>query len=649
MHNLIGIRIILVLLSSFLFSAAESKAEPGIQLSEHVLFMPGLINCASIEKDNSRIVVYGDPVEKIKNAEMVLFTHGRRDVLWAGRKLVKNGATAVIPEGAADNFTNVEKFWIDFTTRRYHDYASQGTKIPTKSLKIGRTVKAGENFSWKGIPITVIDTPGYTRQAVSYLIEIDSIKYAFVGDIIYGNGKIFDLYSLQDAVPEAKIGGYHGWAGRMCILINSLRKVAVMKPDILVPVRGPVIRNPSEAINLLIERLQAVYKNYLSISAGRWYFRDNYDILARLVLGQNPKVNWMPWAEVIKNNPPEWIVPISNSRLIISEDRRGFLVDCGSRGIVEQVVNLKDAGKLTGLDGLFITHYHDDHTNNVAACLKEFNCPVYATGPVVDILEHPGRYRLPCLTPNPITNIKLMPEASKIRWKEFTFTFHDFPGQTIYHDSLLVEKDNAEKIFFIGDSFTPSGIDDYCLLNRNLLHESMGYFYCLSFLKKIPPGTLLINQHVVEPFSYSEQQIDLMTETLTRRKALLAELLPWDEPNYGIDERWIRFYPYGCKTTPGRRIHLSLKAFNHSNSSHTVSFALNLPAGFKAESKTANLTIAPRTEKQADFNLVVDSSVVPGTYVITADVQQGHWDLRKWTEAIIEVEQALDSACRYAI
>jgi glyoxylase-like metal-dependent hydrolase (beta-lactamase superfamily II) len=635
MRNLITMIIAIV---PILFAADQSCANTVIQLSEHVSLIPGPVNGVSIEKDNSRLVIYGDPAGKIESAGTVLFTHSRRDVVWAGRKLVENGATAVVPDGDVENFTNVEKFWNEFTTRRFHDYAQQGTKILTESLKISRTVKGDENFSWKGIPIEVIDTPGYTRKAVSYLIAIDGIKYAFVGDIIYGNGKLFDLYSLQDAVAEAKIGGYHGWAGRMGILIDSLRKVAAKKPDILVPVRGPVIRNPGEAINLLIERLQAVYENYLSISAGRWYFRDNYDILARRVLGQNPKVNWMPWAEVIKDKPPEWIIPISNSRLIISEDRRGFLVDCGSRGIVEQIIKLKEAGKLTGLDGLFITHYHDDHTDNAAAGLAELDCPVYATGPVIDILEHPGNYRLPCLTPNPITDIKVMPEAHKMLWKEFTFTFHDFPGQTIYHGALLAEKDNAEKIFFIGDSFTPSGIDDYCLLNRNLLHESMGYFYCLSLLKKIPPGTLLINQHVVEPFSFSEQQIDLMMAILTKRKTLLAELLPWDEPNYGIDERWVRFYPYGCKTKSGQLVHVSLKTFNHYNTSNTVSFALNLPTGFKAESKTAKLTVPPRNEKQADFNLAVDASVVPGTYVITADVQQEQWNLRQWTEAIIEVE-----------
>jgi glyoxylase-like metal-dependent hydrolase (beta-lactamase superfamily II) len=635
MRNLISTIIVLLLILSL---ASQSYCAEVIQLSDHVSLIPGPVNGVRIERDNAHLVIYGDPAGKITEAEMVLFTHSRRDVVWAGRRLVESGATAVVPERDVDKFTNVERFWNDFATRRFHDYAQQGTKVLTKSLKIGRTVTADENFSWKGIPIEVIDTPGYTRQALSYFIEIDGLRYAFVGDIIYGNGKLFDLYSLQDAIAEAKIGGYHGWAGRMGDLINSLQKVAAKEPDILVPVRGPVIRNPGEAINLLIERLRSVYQNYLSISAGRWYFKDNYDVLVKRVLGPDPKVNWMPWSEVIEDKPPEWIIPIGNSRLIVSKDRSGFLIDCGSRRIVSEVIKLKEAGKLTGLDGLFITHYHDDHTNDVAACLAEFNCPVYATGPLVDILRHPEIYRLPCLTPNSIHNIEVVPEAHKMRWKEFTFTFHDFPGQTIYHDALLVEKDNAEKIFFIGDSFTPSGIDDYCLLNRNLLHESMGYFYCLNLLRRIPSGTLLINQHVVEPFSFSHGQLNHMTEKLTRRKALLAKLFPWDEPNYGIDERWIRFYPYGAKAKPGQTIQISLKTFNHSEVSRVFTVALNLPAGFDAMPTTTSITVSPRTEQQVDFNLLVGASIAPGTYVLTADVQWQQWNLPRWTEAIVEVE-----------
>ena len=635
MRNLI---VTMMVLSLILSLAGPSHSETVTRLSEHVLLTQGPVNGVSIEKDGSRLVIYGDPAGQLDKADMVLFTHSRRDVVWAGRRLVENGAIAVVPVSDVDKFTHVEPFWTEFTSKRFHDYAQQGTKILTKPLKIGKTVRGDERFSWKGIPIEVIETPGYMRQAVSYLIDIDGLRYAFVGDVIYDNGKLFDLYSLQDAIKEAKIGGYHGWAGRMGELIQSLKKIAAQKPDILVPARGPVIRKPSEAIELLIQQLRAVYENYLSISAGRWYFKERYDTLAERVLGPDPKVNWMPWAEVIKDKPPEWIIPISNARLIVSEDRSGFLVDCGGKRIIDEVSKLKEAGKLTRLEGLFITHYHDDHTDNAAACADEFKCPVYATGPLVDILKHPGAYRLPCLTPNPIPDITVMPEGNIMRWKEFTLTFYDFPGQTIYHDALLVEKDNAEKIFFIGDSFTPSGIDDYCLLNRNLMHDSLGYFYCLDVLRKVPPETLLINQHVVQPFRFSAKQLDHMTAMLHKRKALLAELLPWDEPNYGIDERWVRFYPYGQKARPGHTVRVSLKVFNHSDVPHQFTTELNLPAGFGTDHNITSVTVPPRMEGRVEYNLRVGPSINPGVYVLTADVELDQWKLLRWTEAIVEIK-----------
>ncbi|HUV67729.1 MAG TPA: NEW3 domain-containing protein, partial [Sedimentisphaerales bacterium] len=99
-----------------------------------------------------------------------------------------------------------------------------------------------------------------------------------------------------------------------------------------------------------------------------------------------------------------------------------------------------------------------------------------------------------------------------------------------------------------------------------------------------------------------------------------------------------RFGPYGSKARPGRTVQVSLKTFNHSSTSRKLTFALNLPAGFEATPPTASVTIPPRTEKQTDFNLAIDTSVDPGTYVITADVQQEQWNLPRWAETIIEVE-----------
>ena len=293
-------------------AATVCHAESTVKLSPHVTVRQISTNGVFIEKNGRTLVIYGDPGGNLKKADMVFFTHNRRDVVWSGRELVDNDAVSIVPAKEADSFSKAYDFWKSFTKARFHDYQQQTTKIPIRPLRVDRKVTEPNTIKWQDLPIKVIDTPGYTRGSVSYFVNIDDIKYGFVGDIIFGNGLLFDLYSLQDAVPEAKIGGYHGYAGRLGELISSLRKVSNQNPDILVPARGPVIKNPKAAIKLLIRRLQAAYKNYLSINAGHWYFKDRYETLAARVLAPDDKVDWMPYAETIRKKPPSWIVPIHN-------------------------------------------------------------------------------------------------------------------------------------------------------------------------------------------------------------------------------------------------------------------------------------------------------------------------------------------------
>lgn len=608
-----------------------------VKLSPHVTVYQDTINGVFIEKDGQTLVIYGDPGGNLKKADKVLFTHSRRDVVWAGRELGDNGAESVVPAAEADNFSKANDFWTSFVKARFGDYHQQTTKIPTKSIRVNSKVSEGDTINWQNLSVKVLDTPGYTRGSVSYFVNADGIRYGFVGDIIFGDGQLFDLYSLQDAVSDAKIGGYHGYAGRLGELISSLRKVNKQNPDILVPARGPVIKNPKVAIELLIKRLQTAYKNYLSINAGHWYFKERHEALADRVLEPDDKVDWAPYATTIRKKPPSWIVPIHNSRLLLSGDGAGFLIDCGSRAIIEEVVKLRDSGRLSRLEGLFITHYHNDHTNEINELVRQFKCPVYSSRESRDILENPGAYRLPCLTSQGVPDLIALPDGHKMRWKEYDLTFYYFPGQTIYHDAMLVEKDGGEKIFFIGDSFTPSGIDDYCLQNRNLLHKGMGYFYCLAHLQKMRPDYLLINQHAVEPFRYSQEQIKYMLEVLEKRKRILAKLFPWDEPNYGIDERWARIYPYGQKIKPRQKAEISVKIFNHSNSSHTFTVSLHIPEGFRLRPEKASINIKSMKEREARFEIFVPNSLSEKVYVITSDIKFDKWDLRHWSEAILEV------------
>jgi len=625
-------------LSLVLLTLPIAPAKPGAVevLSPSVHLLPGPVNGVQIKQNGGTLVVYGDPTGTVRQADMVLFTHSRRDVVWAGRGLVEHGARAVVPTREAKAFTSPADFWKDFTTTRYHDYHQQTTKVPVSPLKVDRTVEGGDTIRWQNLSLRVLDTPGYTRGAVTYLLDIDDLRYAFVGDAIYGNGHLLDLYSLQDGVADAKIRGYHGYAGRIGDLITSLRAILAQDPNVLVPARGPVIRNPQTALGKLIARLQAVYANYLSINAGRWYFKDSYDILARRALIRPTEVPWMKWGAT--RDLPSWVIPIQNSRLVLSKSGVGWLIDCGSQGIINKLKELRDAGRLTSLEGLFITHYHDDHTDSINPLLAEFPCPVYVTPLMADILRRPRAYRMPAMTSHPVTDVTVMPDRATKRWREFRLTFYDYPGQTLYHDALLVECENGEKIFFLGDSFTPSGIDDYCLLNRNLLHEGKGYFDCLDVLESLPSNTWLVNEHVGPTFQFTLSQLAEIRSVLTERKRLLTKLFPWDEANYGIDERWARFDPYGQTVHPGQKTSLAIRILNHSDAAHEYTVTPHAPAGFRIEPESLRRTVAARQEAKATFTVSIPSSGTGPLAVVTADIAFDSWDLRHWCEGLLEIK-----------
>ncbi len=605
------------------------------KVTPRVSIVSGPINGVLVRQAGKTLAVYGDPRPDPPLVEKVLFTHHRRDVVRAGRGLVERGAEAIVPEAERELFTGVTEFWGQFAVKtRFHDYRNQTTKILAEPFRRVRTVHGGDRIDWEGTSIEVLDTPGYTRGSVSYLLELDGKRIACAGDLIYGDGKILDLYSLQDEIAETREDGYHGYAARAADVITSLRKIAEWKPDLLIPARGPAIDHPTEAIDILIKRLRAALASHFEIDALRWYRGDDkLRIQAGRVMG-GPTPQWMPSAETVQKDLPIWIVQLPTSRLIISGSGAAFLVDCGNQKVVQEVRRLQQEGLFKTLDGIFITHYHDDHTNFAQAAASEFHCPVLTSAEMKDILAHPGAYHMPCLTSNPVTDLQVFAEGERRRWHEFEFTYSYFPGQTFYHDGLVVKKDGGETIFFAGDSFTPTGIDDYCLLNRNLMDPDKGFLYCLSLMKPWTPDYLIINQHVSPLFRFSPQQVDFMIANLKQRTRLLRDVVPWDDANFGVDEQWARFYPYGIEASAGQRLELKVVICNHSPSRQTFQITPHAPAGWKLPGTPLRCSVGPRQEGSVSVPVVLPNDA-RATGIITADIAFDKWVLWDWTEAVV--------------
>ena len=623
-HSLAGILLILTAVVTSVPVSAE-------EVSPHLTVYPGAVNGVMIEDGDTTVAVYGLPDKVEVEVDHLLLTHHRRDVVTSALKVIKAGAHVHAPEAERDLFEKPEAWWEAFLEKRFHDYSQQSTKVLVKPVRVDSWVKADDEIKAGNYMFRVLETPGFTRGAVSYVAKIDGKTVAFTGDLIYGDGQLFDLYSFQDAIPEAKIGGYHGHAGRLAVLIPSLRRVAATNPDLIVPARGPVIRNPQAAIEKLIARVQAYYANYLSTNALNWYFKEErMTIKGRRVLGEDADVKLMPYS--LYQDTPDWIWENSTSRMLISDDGHGFLLDCGYQRVIDGVKKLMADGLVTKVDGIFVTHYHDDHTNMVQAASEEFDCPIYATTEYVEILENPSGYHMPATTHNPMKNVKGMKTGEKLKWKEYELEFHFYPGQAIHHGAMLVRREKETPVFFIGDAFSPSGMDDYCLLNRNLVGDGLGYLHCLDKVRALGPNYWLINEHIPHVFRFSPKELDYLESSYRKRIDILDELLPWDNANYGIDEQWAVLYPRAVTVKEGETVELQLRLTNHSPETRTfsVTFGGDFPGSAMIEPRVASgTTVVSKIRFKAPGK---------GLHVITTDIDSNGMQFRDWCDALIRVE-----------
>jgi glyoxylase-like metal-dependent hydrolase (beta-lactamase superfamily II) len=237
------------------------------------------------------VAIYSGP------AEHVLLTSTRRDLL-------PPAAPSLLPAGEAAALEDPAKFWRLFAQLRFHDYAQKTTKVPVEPRPVARTVRGGDVLTFGPTKITVLDTPGYSPAAVSYLFEQNGKRVIATATSSTPAAASSILYSLQNEVPETKTRGYHGFAARAGQLIASLRSVAAQKPDRLLPAAAPPSKSRKE-IALLISRLERL-DSHFSTDALRWYWAKKVGKPApNCAMGRAPSAP-MPMSE--QRDLPDWII-----------------------------------------------------------------------------------------------------------------------------------------------------------------------------------------------------------------------------------------------------------------------------------------------------------------------------------------------------
>jgi glyoxylase-like metal-dependent hydrolase (beta-lactamase superfamily II) len=622
--------------SEVLGAGATADAPAGFEpVSAHVRVYHDVVSVGVIEKNGKIILIdsgEGEVLSALKQRQSaridwVLYTHHHRDQCSGAARLKKAGAKIAVPAAEAKLFRGATEFWRDADNVIDHRYKFRPDMfVLRESVAPDRELEPGDVVEWEGLKIQVVPAPGHTDGSVSYLVDIDGQRVTFTGDLIYGPGQLWELYSLQKGLPGMPFD-YSGFGGASGEVLNSLDQLLSRQPTCFVPSHGMVMRNPKGAVDLLRQNLNAAMNNYLAFTSWR-----NVAGFKNVKWGINiPMLPPLPAVPL-----PAWLHHVdfhhSTSYYIQAPDRSIFLFDAGFWPCSDKMVSLAQTGEITGIDGIWISHYHDDHVESVNDLRRRFGAKVYAQREIQDILENPRAYLMPCLFPESIRVDHPLSEGEVIEWRGYKLTAYYFPGQTLYHDGLLVEHQGT-RIFMSGDSFSNFGMDDYCSFNRNLLGEDRGFDRCLHLLKRLQPD-LLVAAHY-GPVPVSQAYLDKALDALSEREVLMRKLLPWDDPNFGLDPYWIRTYPYRQSILPGQQATLEAIILNHSDEPRVATVTLRVPTGWKAM-PGAPLRISAHREGRIRLEAVAPLEPTQRREVLGLAVQFGSRNLGEFAEAIVD-------------
>lgn len=420
---------------------------------------PGHATSYALVNQGKALLIDAADVPPNLMVEGVLLTHHHRDGLAALTKLpagawvraAKESAEWLLPE-------RVAKFWRESIPLR--NSRTGYFVIPEGSPRFQCDLAEGSKIQWRGFNIETIATPGHSRDHLSFAITTANDPQPIIasGDALAGPGKLWTPFTTDwDHWTDAGLRP----------AANSLRKLAQLRPRLLLPAHGHPIRDHLvEILNKTAEAIDEVafLKSFERYTKQRLGNAPDYPFLVeKQQVGSAGDKDWSRVSEHL------WVT--GNTYVLTSQLDKAFLVvdPWGERSAV-QIAKLKAREQLGPLEIVLFSHAHYDHFDGVYLLPNRESFAVWSLDLVAGPLADPLRSRAPFLDARPIRFDRTFRDGDEAQWREYRLRFIHLPGQSHYSMGVLTEID-GKRCMFTADNFFHqdqySGTGGWMGLNRS--------------------------------------------------------------------------------------------------------------------------------------------------------------------------------------